>query len=554
MSTQIFLPSEKLCADSAREQAWLIDEVIRPQLPNIKENLASCMAKISENNGDEFKFPLSSHNSETLKGVISRSNFRVTGLSVSIRSKSIGRALHLRLKDNSTLILRQLLDCHDLIYNAINTISKIQTLQETQPAVLLKILSTLYGQIQLAKKSLLFPTEAYMFPRYRLPYQLFEPELPENVALDLVISNSDLSIDLKVVKPITHRPWDLIIDVPNRVSFADHTEKRRREWWVFEIGLRGQRRAVVLHGVENVQQIPRGKYHVCGQQQQSGRRDDPGDLRRGDERPDAPLDHHQTGQSGEKRGQAAGEPQADLDASLSFLARRQFRRAMSSREPDTFWTFMAAPCCDLTRSSFFSSGAICLWSRSCLRAKSAMISCRSSWSLFRRGSTNAETALVRFWTVDSGTTSNTAFVRRTVLNRSTSSVTWRSGAIAQLRKLMEFCSDVMDDCKLSATDMKSNAGIYLLFFFVRSSGQEKNLGFTDATVDAHVSLMGSFPTWLNYKAAQRPCCFTYNAMQRRAYPCAGFGLNKFLFNPGFCGTRARHSRASLGQAAVEARD
>ncbi|KAG7760453.1 hypothetical protein KL947_001297 [Ogataea haglerorum] len=35
---------------------------------------------------------------------------------------------------------------------------------------------------------------------------------------------------------------------------------------------------------------------------------------------------------------------------------------------------------------------------------------------------------------------------------------------------------------------------------------------------------------------------------------AGFGLNKFLFNPGFCGTRARHSRASLGQAAVEARD
>ncbi|ESW99494.1 hypothetical protein KL918_001569 [Ogataea parapolymorpha] len=226
MSTQIFLPSEKLCADSTKEQAWLIDEVIRPQLPNIKENLASCMAKISENNGEEFKFPLSSHNSETLKGVISRSNFRVTGLSVSIRSKSIGRALHLRLKDNSTLILRQLLDCHDLIYNAINTISKIQTLPETQPAVLLKILSTLHSQIQLAKKSLLFPTEAYMFPRYRLPHQLFEPELPENVALDLVISNSDLSIDLKVIKPITHRPWDLIIDVPNRVSFADHVRAK----------------------------------------------------------------------------------------------------------------------------------------------------------------------------------------------------------------------------------------------------------------------------------------------------------------------------------------
>ncbi|KAG7868927.1 hypothetical protein KL918_001570 [Ogataea parapolymorpha] len=98
-------------------------------------------------------------------------------------------------------------------------------------------------------------------------------------------------------------------------------------------------------------------------------------------------------------------------------------------------------------------------SRSCLRANSAIISCRSSWSLFRRGSTNAETALVRFWTVDSGITSNTAFVRRTVLNRSTSSVTWRSGAIAQLRKLMEFCRDVMDDCKLLATDMRSNACI-----------------------------------------------------------------------------------------------
>ncbi|KAH3668394.1 hypothetical protein OGAPHI_002148 [Ogataea philodendri] len=226
MSTQIFIPSEELRADAAKEQAWLVAEVIRPQLPSIKESLASCLAQIDENNMDEFKFPLSSHNSETLKGVVSRSNFRVTGLNVSIKSKHLGKILHLKMKPSSTLILRQLLDCHDLIYNAINTINKIQAQQDTQPAVLLSILASLHKQIDFAKQSLLVPRDAYMFPKYRLPASVFEPELPENVSLDLVISNSDISIDLKIVKPITHKPWDLIIDVQKRTSFADHVRAK----------------------------------------------------------------------------------------------------------------------------------------------------------------------------------------------------------------------------------------------------------------------------------------------------------------------------------------
>ncbi|KAH3686707.1 hypothetical protein WICPIJ_002315, partial [Wickerhamomyces pijperi] len=72
--------------------------------------------------------------------------------------------------------------------------------------------------------------------------------------------------------------------------------------------------------------------------------DDLGNMRRGDERSNVAVDQHQAGQFGEDGGEAAAKPQTDLDASLSFFARKLLRRAISSRVPATFCTLSEAPC------------------------------------------------------------------------------------------------------------------------------------------------------------------------------------------------------------------
>lgn len=230
MTTQLFpgLTEDKMeelrIANEASELDWLLNSVVRPHLPEIKEGLSSCLRQVSEDNESVFKLPLSSHKSEMLKGVVERESFKIVGLSVQLKAHSFngGKPFTLRLKEGETFILRQLLDCHDLIYNAIQTIEKIEKDDRMDLETFLTKMEQVYDHISKARGSLEQPNRAYVFPRYRLPAKLFvDDEYPEDISLDFFVNNCELSVEFQSLKRVTKRPWCLIVDKQKRVSYAD---------------------------------------------------------------------------------------------------------------------------------------------------------------------------------------------------------------------------------------------------------------------------------------------------------------------------------------------
>lgn len=240
MSTKVYYPqplTEKQILDSfnksnENEIKWLISNVLLTELPSLRDELKNCVDKISESNDFEVRLPLTSHNSEILKGIITRENFKITGLNITVKNIKIlnnGKSFKLQLKQGKEIIIKQLIDCHDSINNAINMIDKITATYENteeanaiiSPNITLSYISKLLNNIESALKSLKSPFPSYIFPDYRLPATYFEPELPANISLDILISNSELGIDFKSLSPVVNRPWSIIVDKTNRRSFAD---------------------------------------------------------------------------------------------------------------------------------------------------------------------------------------------------------------------------------------------------------------------------------------------------------------------------------------------
>lgn len=223
---QVSIITEK---NHQNELKWLTRSIIRPQLPELREELKSCLRQISEDNETVFKLPLTSHKSEMLKGTISRQNVKIIGLNVDIKAKTFngGKTINMKLKDsNHPIVIRQLLDCHDCIYNALKMIDKICEFDALDDKVFLTYMNKLYLHICAAKKALDCPNVAYIFPNYRVASTLFEPEMSKHMSLDFFVNSGELTVDFQSLKHVTQRPWSTILNVKSHQSFADHVRAK----------------------------------------------------------------------------------------------------------------------------------------------------------------------------------------------------------------------------------------------------------------------------------------------------------------------------------------
>lgn len=207
------------------EIEWYMDEVISNSVDSIKETLQSCVNNLDEDNTNSYKLPLSSHKTEMIKGTITRENFKITGLHLLITSKNFsnGKKFELRLKPDSYILIRQLLDCHDAMENAIGNLNKIVENHKNGNDVdlFIKYIDQAYSHIQLALKSLSDPDPAYVFPKYRVPTNVFDPPFPSTGALDFSVNDGELTVEFKNLMPVDKRPWNVIVDKQCHLSFAD---------------------------------------------------------------------------------------------------------------------------------------------------------------------------------------------------------------------------------------------------------------------------------------------------------------------------------------------
>lgn len=210
-----------------KEQEWLIEHFIKPELPKIIETLGKCLEIITAK--DEIKLPISSGRTEQVKGIFTRSSLEITDLDIKLHLKTLSKKIHLKLKNS--IELTQLTDMLELI-NLI--MSEVQILKDCPTGDIKQFVRQLNKILQnLIKCNVVLnkPNESILFPRHKIQLEkTFEPNgqklqhYQDRLAIDFFILNSEISIEFKSLEKVTESPWNQIDS-----SGKSHVDKLRED-------------------------------------------------------------------------------------------------------------------------------------------------------------------------------------------------------------------------------------------------------------------------------------------------------------------------------------
>ncbi|SCU89409.1 LAME_0E03378g1_1 [Lachancea meyersii CBS 8951] len=204
--------------DEEGERKWLINEIIKPELPNIIDNVDKCLELLTSD--ENFKMPISSGapsepNSSYVRGILTRNRGFITDYRLIVKFKNFnrGRQSAFKMDTSRPYPLKQI----DTITENLTAVSDLlDVLQQCEDASrfvedLVKVLDLLSKSINL----LHFPPQGLLFPYNgnAVLNQLFANcEMPFQTAhhilnIDLVILRNEISMDFRNLKKITTRPW-----------------------------------------------------------------------------------------------------------------------------------------------------------------------------------------------------------------------------------------------------------------------------------------------------------------------------------------------------------
>lgn len=228
-----------------RELHWLLQQVVKPELPQIIEALQICSNLILYNTpqhpdpanhikrGPSVTLPVSSGKLEALKGIVVRDGAYITKMSVVLKDRNFNRVIS-RLNLTKPMLLPQIITAKQCIDAAITLMIQADSIFDGVPAnadgshshvqqhiELILVFNELLRKLSTAKNCIQFPTDPeIVFPLHVAPPASFDPELPPMLALDIYISQAEICLDLKDLHKVTEKPWS-DIDPETGKSYVD---------------------------------------------------------------------------------------------------------------------------------------------------------------------------------------------------------------------------------------------------------------------------------------------------------------------------------------------
>lgn len=212
-----------------RELHWLLQQVVKPELPQIIEALQICSNLILYNSpqhpdkanhierGPSITLPVSSGKLEALKGIVVRDGAYITKMAIHLKDRNFNRVVS-RLSLTKPMLLPQIITAKqnidaaitlmvqaDLIFDGVPENGETHSQQHIE---LIEVFNSLLQKLSTAKNCIQFPTDPeIVFPLHVSPAGNFEPELPSSLALDIYISQAEVCLDLKDLHKVTEKPW-----------------------------------------------------------------------------------------------------------------------------------------------------------------------------------------------------------------------------------------------------------------------------------------------------------------------------------------------------------
>ncbi|SGZ54215.1 CIC11C00000005347 [Sungouiella intermedia] len=204
-----------------RELHWLLEHIVKPELPQVIEALQICSNLILYNSpqhpdpenhierGPSITLPVSSGKLEALKGIVVRDGAYIKKLSVVLKDRNFNRVIN-RIYLTKPILLPQIITAKKSIDAAITLMVQADSLFDGVPADGNNSSTHLQHHVELISvfnellRELLTAKIAYSFPQ----------------SLNAYISQAEICLDLKDLHRVTEKPW-CEIDETTGKSYVD---------------------------------------------------------------------------------------------------------------------------------------------------------------------------------------------------------------------------------------------------------------------------------------------------------------------------------------------
>ncbi|KAK9458285.1 RAVE subunit 2/Rogdi [Dipodascopsis uninucleata] len=182
---------------SILELAWLLND-LASTIESFSSGIEECISLL-EADQPGSTLVLSSNRSEALKGFVVRVGHKIVKADIHIKLSSLnkGQQYDLTLQDGKYISLAQLGDCSNFLHICLRTVKEMEFIE---PPLVLSQLRKLLSNIRYAHLSVQSVSPVFQFPYSAIDSSVFAQEYPENLSLDLTVSESGVIADIRTLQ------------------------------------------------------------------------------------------------------------------------------------------------------------------------------------------------------------------------------------------------------------------------------------------------------------------------------------------------------------------
>lgn len=224
--------------DDNSEKRWLINEIVKPQLPNVIENIEKCLELLHSET--VFKIPMSNGSEDDSKamvrGILSRQQSNIVDFQALVKFPQFHKGKPIIYKMKGKEAHFKLLQLEE-ICRSLTTMKEIlchlQLLDDVEECV--KMFGILLSKLTKAINMLENPPRHLLFPdnnndavktMIQNPQVLCE-STHHLVSIELVLFKNEVMIDFRNLLKVTKKPWNRIDEITGH-SFVDNIRNQLR--------------------------------------------------------------------------------------------------------------------------------------------------------------------------------------------------------------------------------------------------------------------------------------------------------------------------------------
>ncbi|CDF87753.1 BN860_13674g1_1 [Zygosaccharomyces bailii CLIB 213] len=217
--------------NNANECKWLIEEIIKPELPNIIDNVERCLDMLQSE--QVFRIPISSGCNETsdrpsVKGIVARQAGQLVDFQAVVRFPEFhnGKPILFKKSPESHFPLQQIETITGHLQTVLITLEDLQITMEPKSFVdkigqVLELLIKSINLLQNPPRDFSFPDSGNAAMKLLFDdHEALSQTAHHEISLEIVLFKKELCVDFRNLIKVTKKPW-CEIDPGTGKSFGD---------------------------------------------------------------------------------------------------------------------------------------------------------------------------------------------------------------------------------------------------------------------------------------------------------------------------------------------